>query len=105
MKNHSTIRGDHIEYNFWLIFGSDGSIRLTRGQPDTGRSERGMACSATIPRNLFKTPELRAAITIDGDAVPSFTIDVKAAAEALRQVVGCDVDLRITPPKEATDVD
>lgn len=96
MKTFSKKNGDHIEYSFWLVFGADGSMRFTRGQPSVGRGERGMSCTASLPKSLFQTPMLTASIGITEEQATTFSIDVHAAAEALSQAVGCDIDLRVT---------
>lgn len=93
---HSIKRNDHIEYGFWLVFGSDGSVRLSRGQPSTGRGERAMSLLAKLPLSLFRTPALRGSITVNATGAADLKIDVDAAAEALKQVIGVDVDLRVT---------
>jgi hypothetical protein len=95
----SYIHGDTYKFEFWLVFGADGSMRMSRGAPSLARGERGMSCVAKLPASLFKTPELRAEITIPAEDAPSaFQIDVEAAGEALRQVVGVDIDLRVNGP-------
>lgn len=94
-RQFSVIRSDHIEYAFWLIFGRDGSLRMSRGEPAVGVDERAMACSAILPRALFSTPTLKATIKIDDPAPSVFELDVKAAGEALKQTLGLDVDLQI----------
>ncbi len=43
---------------------------------------------------LFETPMLRASITVDDPSVP-IAIDAEAIAEAVRGVVGMDIDLRV----------
>lgn len=101
MKSFSATKGDHIEYSFWLTFGSDGSMRFARGQPTTSRSERAMSCTASIPKSLFRTPTLTASIGITEEQAQAFSINVAAAAEALSLAVGCDVDLRITHSEDA----
>jgi hypothetical protein len=97
---YSVTYGDTFKFEFWLVFGRDGSMRLSRGQPGSlGRGERAMSCVANLPASLFKTPELKAEITIPkGDAPAEFKIDVEAAGAALRQVVGVDIDLRVNSP-------
>lgn len=97
----SQVYGPVFKYEFWLVFSSDGGMRLSRGQPGSlGRGERAMSCVANLPRSLFKTPELKAEITIpEGDAPAEFKIDVEAAGAALRQVVGVDIDLRVNGPE------
>lgn len=97
---HSVIRSTEIDYGFWLIFDADGGMRFSRGEPALGRGERAMACSAKLPRSLFRVPELRATIGVSDAAPGAFTIDVEAAGEALRAVVGCDIDFRVTTPEQ-----
>lgn len=94
----SLIRSEHIDYGFWLIFGSDGSMRFTRTEPTATRGERKMKCQATLPRSLFRTPELKATISVSDAGAHTFEIDVTAVSDALRQTVGCDIDLRIERP-------
>jgi hypothetical protein len=99
---YSMVYGDTFKFEFWLVFGRDGSMRLSRGQPGSlNRGERAMSCVANLPASLFKTPELKAEITIPKtDAPAEFRIDVEAAGAALRQVVGADIDLRVNGPEE-----
>lgn len=97
---HSIIRKDTIDYAFWLVFDADGGMRFSRGEPALGRGERSMACSAVLPRTLFRVPELKATIGVSDAAPGSFTIDVEAAGAALRQVIGCDIDFRVQQPEE-----
>lgn len=94
----STIRGDHIEYAFWLTFESDGGMCLTRGQPTLAPNERAMAVTAKLPRSLFRTPQLKAAITVADPGDAAMQIDVAAGEAALRQALGCDVQLIVGDP-------
>ena len=94
---HSAIRADHIEYSFWLVFASDGSVRFLRGEPNIGRHERAMACTARLPLSLFRTPTLKATIGVAGPEPGAFAVDVKAASEALSWSLGVDVDLQVLP--------
>jgi hypothetical protein len=94
-NRHSIITTNQIEYSFWLIFDSSGGVRLSRAQPDIKRDERAMACIAKLPRSLFKTPELKATITIGDPSTTGFTIDAQAASDALKAAIGVDIDLRI----------
>lgn len=84
--------------SFWLIFDSTGGVRLTRGQPDLSRNERGMSMSVKLPFALFQTPTLRATMTIDAPQPVVPPIDLTAAAEALKASLGVDIDVRINDP-------
>lgn len=97
----STVYSDRIEYGYWLVFGADGALRFTRTEPTTSRGERAMSCVATLPRSLFKTPELRATLTVADTGAPAIEIDVNAAAAALSQVVGCFVQVEVIDPTAA----
>lgn len=96
---HSSSTATEINYSFWLVFGGDGTMRFSRSQPSSGRGERAISCLARLPRSLFRTPELKATITVDAANVGDIQIDVAAAAEALREVVGVDIDLQIRRPE------
>ena len=78
-------------------------MRFSRSQPDIARGERGMACNATLPRSLFKTPELRASINIPDTGAPVLQIDTEAASEALKSAIGVDIDLRVVSGEEHGD--
>jgi hypothetical protein len=93
MSRHSVVRSDYIEASLHLVFKANGDVRMTRGQPDLSRDERALALTAKIPSALFRTPTLQAKLTIDAPEMPVPVIDVYAAQEALRGVVGCDVEV------------
>lgn len=94
---------DATQYSFWLVFGTDGSMRCSRTKPGTSRDERAMNVTATLPMALFTTPELKATIEVASPgAAAAFNIDVEAAATALRGVLGCDVDLKVNRQEETS---
>jgi hypothetical protein len=99
MARYSTRRHDSIQYCFWLVFGDDGNLRMTRGEPDISRGERAMACTAELPLSLFSVPTLKATIGISEGVPSEFRIDVDAASDALRQAIGVDIDLRVVAPE------
>lgn len=99
-QKYSDVRADHIEFSFWLIFGSDGSMRFARGKPHIERHERAMKLSATLPKTLFRTPELSGVIRIADDGGKPFDIDVQTASAALEAALGIDIDLRVKGPDE-----
>lgn len=94
----STVRSNEVEYSMWLAFDEAGGVRMTRGKPACDRKERAMALTIKVPRRIFSTPELSARIEIadPGAAIPQINID--AASAALREVVGCDVEITIKTP-------
>jgi hypothetical protein len=93
----STIRADKIDYGFWLIFGHDGSMRFTRTEPSVDRNERKMSAQVTLPRSIFRTPELRAVLTVADPGQTGHVIDIQAASDALKGALGVDVEVRIMP--------
>lgn len=95
--HRSAIRHDHIEYAFWLTFDATGGVRMTRNPPAVGRGERAMSLLTKLPKSLFTTPTLSASIVLSDEGVGQMTIDVEAANAALKQALGVDIDLRITP--------
>ncbi len=94
-KRYSIIRGNYVEYSLWLIFDETGGVRTTRAVPSLARSERAMALTLTIPRAIFRTPQLAAKITIEDSEAKMPTIDITAAETALRQAIGCDVQISV----------
>jgi len=99
-RQHSINRGSNWDVAFWLVFDSTGGVRLTRGVPSLSRNERGMAMTVKLPHTLFKTPSLRATMTIEAPEPVVPPIDLTAAAEALKQSLGVDVDIRLQEPAE-----
>jgi hypothetical protein len=95
MKRHSLKSADHWEVSFWLVFDSLGGVRLTRGEPDLNRIERGMAMSVKLPFALFQTPSLRASMTIEAPEPVVPPIDLTAAAAALKSSLGVDIDVQV----------
>lgn len=98
MAPRSTIfKAEEIVFGFWLVFDRSGQIRLARTEPSLDRDERSMYCEVTLPRALWRTPQLRATISIADPGPESRKIDIAAAGDALRGALGCDVDFRIMP--------
>lgn len=93
-------RGTFNEVSFWLIFDAWGGVRLTRGEPELGRGERGMSITAKLPHALFNVPTLKASLDVQASDMVLPVFDLKAASEALKQSLGVDIDLQIRPPSE-----
>lgn len=92
---YSRRTGDRIQYAFWLVFDADGQMRMQRGEPQLERGERGMSCITILPLAIFQTPTLKATITLAEPASADFVVDVQAGSNALREVWGVDVDLKV----------
>ena len=75
---------------------------MTRNKPLISRSERAMAVIARLPKSLFSTPTLSATLTLTDEGAGVIVVNLEAANAALKQALGVDIDLRITPTTEGT---
>jgi hypothetical protein len=91
----------NLDFHFWLVFSSDGAMRMSRTEPSCSRTEHRMKMVATLPKSLWKTPSLSASIVLADPGSPPLEIDVSAAQDALRETLGVDIELRVIPPTEA----
>lgn len=69
-SRHSMLYGDTIEYSGWLIIDSQGGMKLSRPPPRLAAGERALSLVVKVPKTLFKTPSLKATITIPPDTSP-----------------------------------
>lgn len=95
---HSTRSGDHMVYDVHLVFDDQGGARMTRGAPGLNRNERAVSLEVKLPLALFRTPLLRATLTVDAPDQAA-AIDLNAAQDALRQALGVDIDMQIIQPE------
>lgn len=86
---------DTLIYHFVIIFDDAGGIRQTRGDPDLTRGERAMTINLEVPKAIFRTPALRAFLTVADPGNPEPKIDLGVTAAALRAATGIDFDLRV----------
>jgi hypothetical protein len=101
-----------IALDFWLIIQRgdkrDGwpghrynpSVRVRAGEPDLSKNERAIRIEMNVPSAIFETPSLAALINIAEPGERPATIDVRAAAEAVKQAIGMDVEMRVVPLEE-----
>jgi hypothetical protein len=95
-----------MEFCFWLIFNKTGEMRMSRGESSLSPHERAMHCVARIPLALFRTPSLKAEISVPAPGVDlSGVISsevIMAAENALKEVLGVRVVLTVDeqPPPE-----
>lgn len=98
----SFIRQNEIEYSFWLTFAPDGNMRFSRTPPALAPGERAMSLKATLPKALFRTPQLAATITVPNpglDDTGQIRTEVLAAGEReLAKIFGVDVILQVKDP-------
>ncbi|MEW4466281.1 hypothetical protein AB1K62_00430 [Parasphingorhabdus sp. JC815] len=98
--SHSRITSTDILYSAWLVFDDKGGLRLTRGIPQIDRYERRIKLDATLPKSLFREPELKATIKVPPNDQSTMAIDIEAATTALQGALGCDIDLKIHDSEE-----
>lgn len=98
MPRYSLKRQNHWEISFWLVFNADGSVRMTRGEPDMFGGERAMSMTARIPHSLFRVSPLQGTITLGEAQGPPPAIDIAAAEAALTEAFGARVELIIKEP-------
>lgn len=99
-----------IQYDFWLTFDYTGSLkgphpRSTKNEPHTGRGERAVRCTARLPLSLFSTPAISMVMDVPYSDTPDVLANVTAAADAFKQTLGFDVEMRIHPSNIECDTD
>lgn len=99
-QRFSQVRSDHIEYAFWLVFGADGSMSFSRGQPGIVRGQRAVSCTAKLPTSLFRTPTLKMIMTVDDASAADMQIDTVAASDMLKKALGVDIDIKVNPTEQ-----
>lgn len=100
-RRGSSHTATHVTFNFWLVFEEDGGIRLTRTEPNLGRTERAMLLCAKLPRSLWKTTSLTGSITVTPSPEGAYEVNLSVVAEALKAALGIDIDLRLADPAAA----
>jgi hypothetical protein len=98
----SRANGKHVVLlDFWLTIGrGEGnagrpSVRATANYPSLSRNERAINLKMELPIALFEAPSLSASITVDSPT-QAVTINAETVAEAVRQVIGMDIDIQIS---------
>lgn len=91
-----------LQFDYWLVFDKDGTMKMTRNRPAASRYQRLMFMQSTLPLSLWAAPELKASVTV-GEASEATVVDVKAASEALKAVLGVDVDVRVVAAPEPSE--
>lgn len=93
-----------MKLDFWLTIGRHDngkpSVKVTAGYPALARNERALNLKMELPTALFETPSLSASIKVEHPQ-QTITIDTSAVAEAVRQIVGMDVDICVVDPGES----
>lgn len=101
-KHFGCVVDGYVHLDFWLTIhpGVHGawnqrpSVRVTAGEPNLTRHERSMNLKMKLPLALFKQPTLAARIDVESPT-QQIEIDTTAVAEAVRAVIGMDVDIRV----------
>lgn len=106
-KHFGEVRQELVSLDFWLIV-SPGqkeqyprrpSARITAGYPSLARYERAINLKVNLPLALFEAPQITARIDVAAPDQP-VTIDASAIADAVRGVIGMDIDIAVTNPGE-----
>ena len=106
-KHFGSANDSHINLDFWLIvhpgdfraWNQRPSVRVTAGEPNLTRQERAMNLKIKLPVALFKQPTLAATIDVE-TPTQQIEIDATAVAEAVRSVIGMDVDIQVNRGEE-----
>lgn len=101
-KHFGSVDKDTVHIDCWLTvdpgdarnWNRRPSIKVSAGEPALARGQRAINLKMDLPLALFETPAIIARIGIDAPTAP-VTIDRTAVAEALKQAIGVDIDLRI----------
>lgn len=96
-----------LELDFWLTIGRGSSsqwsrkpsVKASAAYPNLARNERAINLKMSLPLALFETPSLSASIKVDQPA-QAVHIDAEAVAEAVRSVIGMDVQISVVEPSE-----
>lgn len=91
-----------LELDFWLTIGRGSgqeynrrpSVKASASYPSLSRNERAINLKMSLPLALFETPSLSASIKVD-EPTQAIHIDADAVAEAVRGVIGMDVDIQV----------
>ena len=67
---NTMVTGNSISFEGWLVISSTGKMSLTRNSPKLSPNERAVNLSLKVPKALFKTPALKASITIPDSVIP-----------------------------------
>jgi hypothetical protein len=82
MKRHFHMDQNTITYEGNLIVDAKGGMRLTRAEGQLNPGERSVAVTLKVPRAVFRTPTLRAVITMPETSMPAeLTAEGKAELE------------------------
>ncbi len=100
LGRHTRRSGDALVFDLWLVFSRDGGVRLVRGEPGQTAAERAIKIEASLPLALWRTPILKATLTVDpGETRDVIESRIAVLGDQVREVLGMDVDLRVLDPE------
>lgn len=94
-SKHNSISATTVQMNAWLIFTSEGNLRMTRDAPKLGAKERAMQITLQIPLSVFKTPTLKGVIKVDDPANSQMIVEVAHNASEVLKTAGLDLNLNV----------
>lgn len=78
-------------------------VRMTKNKPNLVGNEVPVFVTLDVPDALFRTPQLRAVVTIPPNSVTSSTITAEVqdnVAKAIKAATGMEVRLSVEAPRE-----
>lgn len=77
------------------------TVRVTKGRPALAKDEVPVQMTVSLPKALFKRPQITASVTVPDDLAPAeISADVQDnIAQAIREHVGMDVRITVDSPK------
>jgi hypothetical protein len=86
----------------WGTMRGGPSVRVKAGEPDLAKDERAIKLGINLPAAIFELPSLSATINIEKPS-EAVSIDIAGVAEAVKQAIGMDVEMRVVPFEEESD--
>lgn len=90
---NSPFKSDELHYSAWLVADSAGGLKMTRGEPTTGRGEIAVQLTVKVPKALFRKPLLKAVVTVPPMSGVSEESAIRAVADVIQQGCGYMVDV------------
>lgn len=77
----------------WLVLDERGGLRLTRKEGRLAPGERAIKLAVEVPRSIFRTPQLKATVTIPKDQSPE---ELVAKTQGLADQLGAGLGMTVT---------
>lgn len=81
---------DNVRFSCWLTFDQRGINKMFKNRPALHKGEKSMRVELTVPKAVFREPDLVAAIELQGEPAPEHRCEivasVKEALDAIPEV-------------------